>query len=157
MFLSWNSLPCDGRLHPFQAYHLNHANIIKVSICFGTHRKDLTLYYYIASLVDDLMLIVFGLGANNQGFNDIGVLSSTTWTWMAQYVSRAAWLSGNLSSSSGAVHNSTYGGDTRSNSRDPSTTIPNTSGTTATAPQSQVRITAGVIAGVVSGGVVVVS
>lgn len=122
----------------------------------------------IALLIDDLMLIMFGRGSNKQGYNDVGVLSTSTWSWRSRYTSNPAWLSGNLSASHGVVKNSTgtYGGDTRSNSRDPdsapsfpvfkqdNTTLSNT--TSETPHEHQGRITAGIIAGVISGGVVVV-
>lgn len=122
----------------------------------------------IALLIDDLMLIMFGRGSNKQGYNDVGVLSTSTWSWKSRYTSNPAWLSGNLSASHGVVKNSTgtYGGDTRSNSRDPdsapsfpvfkqdNTTLSNT--TSETPHEHRGRITAGIIAGVISGGVVVV-
>lgn len=135
-------------------------------------RKKTCIHHHINSsialLIDDLMLIMFGRGSNKQGYNDIGVLSTSTWSWKSRYTSNPAWLSGNLSASHGVVKNSTgtYGGDTRSNSRDPdsapsfpvfqqdNTTLPDT--TSETQHEHRGRITAGIIAGVISGGVVVV-
>ena len=123
--------------------------------------------YHNANVVDDLMLVMFGIG--NGPFSDIGILSTSTWSWTTQYISNPAWLSGNLSASHGLVKNSTgtYSTDTRSSSRDPDD-APYVQEQNITAPidtnsdpqittGKHIRITAGVIAGVLSGGVVVVT
>ncbi|GAA5813767.1 hypothetical protein MFLAVUS_007254 [Mucor flavus] len=97
--------------------------------------------------VEDYLLVAFGLGGDEKGFDDVNILSTSSWSWITQYTANTAWLSGN-STSNGIVRN-------------------NTGNTTAYDPNSkknegsehevssETRIKAGVIAGVVSGGVVI--
>lgn len=62
---------------------------------------------YIAYLVDDLMLVSFGLSGDNTGFDDVNILSISSWSWVTQYTANVAWLSGNTTSTNGVVRNNT--------------------------------------------------
>ncbi|KAK4522008.1 uncharacterized protein ATC70_004547 [Mucor velutinosus] len=100
-----------------------------------------------AYLVDDFMLVTFGLSGDNTGFNDVNILSTSSWSWITQYTANVAWLSGNTSSTDGKVRNNT-GNIT---DLDPNANIEGKEHEIST----EARIKAGVIAGVVSGGVVI--
>ena len=47
------------------------------------------------------MLVTFGLGANNNGFDDVNILSTSTWSWITQYNFNKSRLSGNEPASEG--------------------------------------------------------
>ncbi|KAI8147028.1 hypothetical protein BJV82DRAFT_552909 [Fennellomyces sp. T-0311] len=108
--------------------------------------------YHYARLVDEsTMLVGFGLGSDEQGLNGINLLSTSTWSWISEYQPNLAWLTGNatfLPGTSQAPELPTSLSPSNVTSSDNSTI--DTQG-----HQSHVR--AGVIAGVVSGGVVAVS
>ncbi|CEP16492.1 hypothetical protein [Parasitella parasitica] len=103
--------------------------------------------YHKAYLVDNFMLVAFGLSGDNTGFDDVNILSTSSWSWTTQYTANVAWLSGNTSSTNGAVRNNT-GNIT---DHDPNSNIEKSEHEVST----ETRIKAGVIAGVVSGGVVI--
>ncbi|KAI9263308.1 hypothetical protein BDA99DRAFT_437969, partial [Phascolomyces articulosus] len=104
--------------------------------------------YHYAHLVDeDLMLVGFGLGTGDEhhGTNSVHLLSTSTWTWISDYHPNVYWLTRNGTTSmvttSIYITNFTYDkimADKNKNEQ-----------------SSHVR--AGVIAGVISGGVVAVS
>ncbi|KAI8882593.1 galactose oxidase [Backusella circina FSU 941] len=108
--------------------------------------------YHKAYLVDDYMLVVFGLGGDARGLDDVSILSTSSWSWITQYTANSDWLSGNTSSAAGAVKNSTGNGIT-SSSYDPDTYKSREENNDTVSTDT--RIKAGVIAGVVSGAVVV--
>ncbi|GAN06340.1 kelch repeatcontaining protein [Mucor ambiguus] len=103
--------------------------------------------YHKAYLVDDFMLVVFGLSGDNTGFDDVNILSTSSWSWITQYSANVAWLSGNTSSTNGKVRGNTG----NSTDDDPNAKIEGNEHEVST----ETRIKAGVIAGVVSGGVVI--
>ncbi|KAI7889208.1 uncharacterized protein EV154DRAFT_424297 [Mucor mucedo] len=103
--------------------------------------------YHKAYLVDDVLLVTFGLGGDEKGFDDVNILSTSSWSWITQYTANTAWLAGNTTN--GVVKNNTgnkmsYDPNGKKNEADHDNS-------------SETRIKAGVIAGVVSGGVVIVS
>lgn len=53
------------------------------------------------------MLVMFGFAGDNIGFNDVSILSTSTWSWVTQYTANVAWLSGNASSTTGIIRNNT--------------------------------------------------
>ncbi|KAI8330624.1 hypothetical protein BC941DRAFT_518070 [Chlamydoabsidia padenii] len=120
--------------------------------------------YHQANLMDNLMLVTFGMESEDVGYNDIHILDTGNWEWISSYSPNAAWLSGNLTSTSGVIRNSTgnYGNpytglpkDSNGHSytwEDPNFK-PDPGGTQASPNES--RIKAGVVAGVISGAVVV--
>lgn len=59
-----------------------------------------------AYLVEDYLLVAFGLGGDEKGFDDVNILSTSSWSWITQYTANTAWLSGN-STSNGVVRNNT--------------------------------------------------
>lgn len=61
--------------------------------------------YHKAFLVDNFMLIAFGLGGDGKGFDDVNILSTSSWSWTTQYTPNMAWLSGNGSSVSTTIGN----------------------------------------------------
>ncbi|GAA5806377.1 hypothetical protein HPULCUR_011910 [Helicostylum pulchrum] len=99
--------------------------------------------------VEDYLLVAFGLGGDEKGFDDVNILSTSSWSWITQYTANTAWLSGN-STSNGVVRNNT--GNTTA--YDPNSKKNEVSEHEVS---SETRIKAGVIAGVVSGGVVISS
>ncbi|KAI8643455.1 hypothetical protein BD408DRAFT_431485 [Parasitella parasitica] len=103
--------------------------------------------YHKAYLVDNFMLVAFGLSGDNTGFDDVNILSTSSWSWITQYTANVAWLSGNTSSTNGGVRNNT--GNILDH--DPNSNVERNEHEVST----ETRIKAGVIAGVVSGGVVV--
>lgn len=116
-----------------------------------------------AYLVDDVLLVAFGLGGDDKGFDDVNILSTSSWSWITQYTANAAWLAGNTTN--GVVKNNT--GNIIDKKINFVFTIASGNGTaydpngkkneTDHDNSSETRIKAGVIAGVVSGGVVIVS
>lgn len=117
----------------------------------------------------DYVFVLFGIGDDNIGFNDVNILSVTGWTWINQYIPNMVWLSGNEtyylnSSDSGkflfnflyATINKTCclylgldplydpGFQTKDENEERD-------------KESEARVKAGITAGVVSGGVVIVS
>ena len=104
MYLFCNLVWCDEQHLPFTVFHPNSKNITTTN------------------LVDDQMLILSGCGNDNgKGYNDIGILSTSTRSWITQYTSNPAWLSGDLSASPHDVLKNTtgsYSSDARSNDRD---------------------------------------
>lgn len=112
------------------------------------------------------MLVTFGLSDDNTGFDDVNILSTSSWSWITQYNANAAWLAGNTTSAGVpkskkkkkgfplinpyishhfVIDNDTmYDPNSNTNKNDQNIS-------------SETRIKAGVIAGVVSGGVVIVS
>lgn len=113
------------------------------------------------------MLVTFGLSGDNTGFNDVNILSTSSWSWITQYTANVAWLSGNTSSTNGKVRSNTgtqslyyfvakysYASSVgNSTDYDPNSKVKENEHEVST----ETRIKAGVIAGVVSGGVVIVS
>lgn len=65
------------------------------------------LIIHIAYIVDDLMLVAFGLSSNNTGFDDVNILSISSWSWITQYTANIAWLSGKTTSTNGVARNNT--------------------------------------------------
>ncbi|KAG0172156.1 Acyl-CoA-binding domain-containing protein 5 [Apophysomyces sp. BC1015] len=111
----------------------------------------------------DQMLVLFGRGNDQIAYSDVNILSISTWSWVSLYTPDPAWLAGNRTSSvRGVTWNSSTVGEAHGNSRNPdsSTTFGNSSdvmteeGNTSA---SSSRITAGIIAGVISAGVVAIS
>lgn len=100
--------------------------------------------YHKAYLIGDLLLVAFGLAGDNKGFDDINILSTSTWSWTSQYSPNTAWLSGNGPSN----------GVSSKGNASTIDSIWKTGGPTTDA-SSETRIKAGVIAGVVSGSVVI--
>ncbi|KAI8062427.1 hypothetical protein BC940DRAFT_308995 [Gongronella butleri] len=101
--------------------------------------------YHQANLMDQLMLVSFGSAPGNDGYNDVNILDTAEWQWISTYTPNPKWLSGNFSSS-GVISNSSgeaNGGSAAANT-------PNSNG-----GSSETRIKAGVIAGIISGAVVV--
>jgi hypothetical protein len=122
-------------------------------------------------MIDDNMLVTFGFAGDNIGFNDVNILSTSTWSWVTQYTANVGWLSGNTSSTNGVIKNNTgnvicflklsiysitnnTNGIGNGTAADPNSTKNDTNNHDAS---SQSRIKAGIVAGVVSGGVVIVS
>jgi hypothetical protein len=52
------------------------------------------------------LLVAFGLGGDDKGFDDVNILSTSSWSWITQYTANMAWLAGN-SSTNGVVKNNT--------------------------------------------------
>ncbi|RCH77540.1 hypothetical protein CU098_001759, partial [Rhizopus stolonifer] len=95
----------------------------------------------------DYLLILFGLGDEKNGFNDVSILSITSWTWIGQYIPNMAWFSDNYTYSSGYPNNSInplYDQNFHSDDEEKENR-----------KESETRVKAGVMAGVVSGGVVI--
>jgi hypothetical protein len=53
------------------------------------------------------MLVVFGLGGDARGLDDVNILSTSSWSWITQYTANNDWLSGNASSATGVIKNNT--------------------------------------------------
>jgi hypothetical protein len=53
------------------------------------------------------MLVAFGLSSNNTGFDDVNILSISSWSWITQYTANIAWLSGKTTSTNGVPRNNT--------------------------------------------------
>jgi hypothetical protein len=117
--------------------------------------------------MDNLMLVTFGMETEEIGYNDVHILDTGNWEWISTYSPNAAWLSGNLTSTSGVIRNSTgnygnpYTGLPKDSNGHPYTwEDPNYKPDEAQggpSPPSESRIKAGVVAGVISGALVVVS
>lgn len=56
--------------------------------------------------MEDSLLVAFGLGVDGKGFDDVNILSTSSWSWITQYTANTAWLSGNTTSN-GIVKNNT--------------------------------------------------
>ncbi|KAF7723108.1 Acyl-CoA-binding domain-containing protein 5 [Apophysomyces ossiformis] len=120
--------------------------------------------YHQALLVSaDQMLVLFGRGNDQTAYNDVNILSISTWAWESQYFPDLDWLAGNHTlPSHGVTRSNSTVGEAHGNSRNPdsSTTFDNSGdavGQEGGSSVSSSKITAGVIAGVISAGVVTVS
>ncbi|SAL99038.1 hypothetical protein [Absidia glauca] len=121
--------------------------------------------YHQANLMDNLMLVTFGMETEEIAYNDVHILDTGNWEWISTYSPNAAWLSGNLTSTSGVIRNSTgnygnpYTGLPKDSNGHPYTwEDPNYKPDDAQggpSPPSESRIKAGVVAGVISGALVV--
>ncbi|KAI8341992.1 hypothetical protein BC941DRAFT_510072 [Chlamydoabsidia padenii] len=129
--------------------------------------------YHQANLMDKLMLVTFGLGTNDNGYNDVHILDTSNWEWISNYTPNPGWLSGNINSSSGVRKNNTwiFGRPYLPTTQNPQGTFPNWADPNSPSPgdgtnsgddgaltqvnpgDSKVKV--GIIAAVISGGVVV--
>ncbi|KAI9271986.1 hypothetical protein BY458DRAFT_426740, partial [Sporodiniella umbellata] len=97
--------------------------------------------------IGNYLLVMFGLGEEENGFSDVSVLNITAWTWVSQYVPNTAWFSGNY----------TYSPNLPNNSIDPlhDPNFHSDDEEKDFKKESETRVKAGIMAGVVSGGVVI--
>ncbi|KAG1051879.1 hypothetical protein G6F43_005942 [Rhizopus delemar] len=95
----------------------------------------------------DYVFVLFGIGDDNIGFNDVNILSVTGWTWINQYIPNMVWLSGN----------ETYYLNSSDNGLDPlyDPGFQTKNENEERDKESEARVKAGITAGVVSGGVVI--
>ncbi|KAG1169398.1 hypothetical protein G6F70_008447 [Rhizopus microsporus] len=100
--------------------------------------------YHKSIMVGNYLLVMFGIGDGDTGFDDVNLLSTTTWTWVNQYTPNPAWLSGNDSNS---LNSSNSGLDPF---YDPNYGSSNDETTHKVDPDS--RIKAGITAGAIGGG-----
>lgn len=117
------------------------------------------------------MLVTFGKGIDNVGYNNVRILDTSNWEWISTYTPNPGWLSGNINSSSGAFKNNTWifgrpylpKNRTFPNWDDPNSSShgdgsnSNGDGTPAQTTTGESKVKAGIIAAVISGAVVVVS
>ncbi|ORE04572.1 hypothetical protein BCV72DRAFT_257216 [Rhizopus microsporus var. microsporus] len=104
--------------------------------------------YHKSTIIGNYLLVMFGIGDGDTGFDDVNLLSTTSWTWVNQYTPNPAWLSGNDSNSSNSsnsgldpFYDPNYG---------------NSNDETAYKVDPDSRIKAGITAGAVSGSVVII-
>jgi hypothetical protein len=121
--------------------------------------------------MDKLMLVTFGKGIDNVGYNNVRILDTSNWEWISTYTPNPGWLSGSINSSSGAFKNNTWifgrpylpKNRTFPNWDDPNSSShgdgsnSNGDGNPAQTTTGESKVKAGIIAAVISGAVVVVS
>ncbi|CEG76179.1 hypothetical protein RMATCC62417_11111 [Rhizopus microsporus] len=100
--------------------------------------------YHKSTIIGNYLLVMFGIGDGDTGFDDVNLLSTTSWTWVNQYTPNPAWLSGNDSNSSNSsnsgldpFYDPNYG---------------NSNDETARKVDPDSRIKAGITAGAIGGG-----
>ncbi|ORX50498.1 galactose oxidase [Hesseltinella vesiculosa] len=100
--------------------------------------------YHQANMMDQLMLVSFGQAPGHEGYADVNILNTAAWQWISTYTPNPEWLSGNFSSNGGMGSNNGTGdtGNGFAKNTDPSN-------------PSETKIKAGIIAGIISGAVVV--
>lgn len=98
MYLYWNFLLCSGQHLLLREYHQSLENIINVNLLLSLQTLS-SKYIYVATMIGNYLLVMFGIGDGDTGFDDVSLLSTNSWTWVNQYTPNPAWLSGNDSNS----------------------------------------------------------
>ncbi|KAI8079752.1 uncharacterized protein BX664DRAFT_361928 [Halteromyces radiatus] len=125
--------------------------------------------YHQANLMDNLMIVTFGFEKTGTGYNDVNILDTRNWQWITTYTPNLGWLSGNISSNSGTARNSSgiysnpYAGNQDPNYPkgtpyawdDPNSSSGEDPESHEENNPTESKIKAGVVAGIISGAVVV--